>query len=257
MARFGMVINLQKCVGCGCCTLACKTENNTRTRAGGQSYNWADLVMKTEGTFPAVTHWVMPVLCNHCTDAPCVAACPVTPKAMFKTPEGVTMHNDALCIGCRACQNACPYSHAELDDKSLNGETYSVISFNPPDASTQPQWTDESAMIAGCTASGAETARMAGAPIPAMNQFATGADVDPIRKANVVEKCTFCYHRTSNGLPPACVEVCPAKARIFGDQDDPNSEIAKLLKAEKSFRLQENKKTRPNVHYIRNYSARA
>ncbi len=256
MARLGMIINLQKCVGCGCCSFACKAENNTRTRAGGQSYNWADLVMKTEGTFPNVVHVVMPVLCNHCTDAPCVAACPVTPKAMFKTPEGITMHNDELCIGCRACQNACPYSNVELDDRSLAGETYSVISFNPFDKDTQPQWSNKSAMIPGCTASGAETAKRAGAAIPAMNQFEAG-DVDAIRKAGAVAKCTFCYHRTSNGMQPACVEVCPAKARIFGDQDDPNSEIAKVLKAEKSFRLQEDKGTKPNVHYIRKYSARA
>lgn len=256
MARFGMVINLQKCVGCGCCTLACKTENNTRNRAGGQSHNWADLLVKTEGTFPKAVHVVMPVLCNHCSDAPCVKACPVTPKAMFKTPEGITMHNDELCIGCRACQNACPYSNVELDDRSLAGETYSVISFNPHGSETQPQWTNTSAMIPGCTASGAETAKVAGAAIPALNNFVAG-DVDAIRRAGVVEKCTFCYHRTSNGLPPACVEVCPAKARIFGDQDDPNSEIAKVLKAEKSMRLQEDKGTRPNVHYIRKYSARA
>jgi Fe-S-cluster-containing dehydrogenase component len=251
-----MVIDLQKCVGCGCCTLACKTENNTRARAGGQSHNWADLVMKTEGTFPNVVHVVMPVLCNHCSDAPCVKACPVTPKAMFKTPEGITMHNDELCIGCRACQNACPYSNVELDDRSLAGETYSVISFNPHGGDPQPQWSEKSAMIPGCTASGAETAKMAGATTPMLNQFVAG-DVDAIRKAGVVEKCTFCYHRTSNGLQPACVEVCPAKARIFGDQDDPNSEIAKVLKAEKSFRLQEKKGTKPNVHYIHKYSARA
>ena len=256
MPRYGMVINLQKCVGCGCCTFACKAENNTRTRAKGQSHNWADLLIKTEGTFPNATHRVLPVLCNNCTNAPCVEACPVTPKAMFKTPEGITMHNDDLCIGCRACQDACPYSHAELDDRSLAGETYSVISFNPFDEDTQPQWSNKSAMIPGCTASGAETARMAGAAIPALNQFVAG-DVDAIRKAGVVEKCTFCYHRTSNGLPPACVEVCPAQARIFGDQDDPNSAIAKALKTEKSFRLQEDKGTRPNVHYIRKYSARA
>ncbi len=256
MPRYGMVINLQKCVGCGACAFACKAENNTRTRASGQSHNWADFVMKSEGAFPNTIHVVMPVLCNHCTDAPCVAACPVTPKAMFKTPEGITMHNDASCIGCRSCQNACPYSNVELDDRSLAGETYSVISFNPRDADTQPQWTDKSAMIPGCTASGAETAKTAGAAIPALNQFVAG-DVDAIRKAGVVEKCTFCYHRVSNGLQPACVEVCPAKARIFGDQDDPNSEIAKVLKAEKSFRLREDKGTRPNVHYIRKYSARA
>lgn len=256
MARLGMVIDLQRCVGCGACAIACKGENNTRTRVDGQSYNWADFVMKTEGTFPNVTHWVMPVLCNHCSDAPCVKACPVTPKAMYKTPEGITMHDDELCIGCRACQNACPYSHAELADTSLNGETYSVISFNPFGADTQPKWTDKTALIPGGTASGAEMAARAGAMPPNKNLWKSG-DVDPIRKAGVVEKCTFCYHRTSKGLQPACVEVCPAHARIFGDQDDPNTQIAKVLKANKSFRLQEEKGTRPNVHYIGKYSARA
>jgi len=256
MARLGMVINLQKCVGCGCCTLACKAENNTRNRAGGQSHNWADLVTKTEGTFPKVVHAVMPVLCNHCTEAPCVKVCPVTPKAMFKTPEGITMHDNERCIGCRLCQQACPYSNLELDDRSTAGETYSVISFNPFGADTQPQWTDTSAMIPGGTASAAETAKAAGAATPALNQFAAG-DVQPIRRPGIIEKCTFCYHRTSNGLQPACVEVCPAKARIFGDQDDPNSEISKVLKANTSFRLQEEKGTRPNVHYIGKFSARA
>lgn len=257
MARFGMVIDLQKCVGCGACALACKAENNTRARGNGQSHNWADFVTKTEGRFPHVTHTTLPVLCNHCTDAPCVAACPVTPKAMFKTPEGVTMHNDALCIGCRACQQACPYSHESLDARSLDGETYSVISFNPPGASSQPYWADKSSMIPGCTASGAETALAAGALPPALNAFAAGADVDPVRKAGIVEKCTFCYHRTSNGLAPACVEVCPAKARIFGDQDDPNAEISKVLAAQPSFRLKEERKTKPNVHYVGKYTTRA
>lgn len=256
MARLGMVIDLQRCVGCGACAFACKAENNTRDRADGQGHNWADYLMKTEGTFPNVTHWVMPVLCNHCTDAPCVKVCPVTPKAMYKTPEGITMHDDELCIGCRMCQNACPYSHAELSATSLDGETYSVISFNAFGASTQPNWADATSAIPRCTASGAETAKAAGATTPMMNRFVAG-DVDVIRKAGVVEKCTFCYHRTSNGMQPACVEACPAKARIFGDQDDANSEIAKVLKANKSVRLKEEKGTRPNVHYIGRYGVRA
>ena len=254
--RFGMVIDLQKCVGCGACAFACKAENNTRTRPNGQSFNWADFVMKTEGTFPNVTHWVMPVLCNHCSDAPCVKACPVKGKAMYKTPEGITMYDSSMCIGCRSCQEACPYSRETLGEESLNGETYSVISYNSDEGDTQPYWTDRSAAIPGCTSSGAEVAARAGAVTPAMNQFEAG-EAMPVRRKDVVEKCTFCYHRVSNGLQPACVEVCPSQARIFGDQEDPNSAISKILATQKTFRLQEDKGTKPNVHYVGKYSARA
>jgi Fe-S-cluster-containing dehydrogenase component len=84
-----------------------------------------------------------------------------------------------------------------------------------------------------------------------------GGELKAIRSDDVVEKCTFCYHRVSNGLQPACVEVCPSQARIFGDQQDPASKISQILKTEKSFRLQEEKGTKPNVHYIGKYSPRA
>jgi Fe-S-cluster-containing dehydrogenase component len=252
-----MVIDLGKCVGCGACAFACKAENNTRNRAEGQSFNWADFVMKTEGVFPNVLHTVMPVLCNHCSDAPCVKACPVKgEKAMYKTPEGITMYDSSKCIGCRSCQEACPYSSEKLGPESLDGLTYSVISYNSDESDPQPYWRDKTAAIPGCTSSGAEVAAKVGATTPAMNQFAA-AEVQPVRRKDVVEKCTFCYHRVSNGLQPACVEVCPSQARIFGDQEDANAPIAKILASQKSFRLQEDKGTKPNVHYVGKYSARA
>jgi Fe-S-cluster-containing dehydrogenase component len=126
MPKYGMVIDLQKCVGCGACAIACKTENNTQDRADGQTFNWADFIMKEEGKFPNLKYTPMPVLCNHCTDAPCVKACPVTPKAMFKTADGITMHSDERCIGCQRCQKACPYSTTTtVKDKAA----YSVLSF--------------------------------------------------------------------------------------------------------------------------------
>lgn len=265
MARLGMVIDLSRCVGCGACAFACKAENNTRNRSEDQSYNWADFVMRTDGTFPNVTHYVLPVLCNHCTDAPCIDKCPGNPekagkgnpyKALFKTPDGITLHDPELCVGCGDCQKACPYSHEKLGPSSLAGETYSVISLNPIDEEPQPYWSDKVAMIPGCTSSGAETAAKAGAAIPALNAW-QGGDTKPLRSDDVVEKCTFCYHRISHGLQPACVEVCPSQARIFGDQEDASSPIAQLLKKEKSFRLLEEKGTKPNVHYIGKYSPRA
>lgn len=255
--KYGMVIDLQRCVGCGACAFACKAENNTRDRGDGQSFNWADFVMRTEGTFPDTTHWVMPVLCNHCSNAPCVEACPVKPqKAMYKTPEGITMHDPALCIGCRDCQEACPYSHEELDQASLEGETYSVISYNSRYQSPQPRWEDKSPLVAGATASGAETAEQAGVPVPAMNAFES-KDVGPLRKPRVIEKCTFCAHRTLNGLQPACVDACPSQARIFGDLDDANSPAAKILATKKFMVLKAEAGTRPNVYYVGKYSSRS
>ncbi len=264
MTRLGMVIDLGRCVGCGACAFACKAENNTRTRGNKQSFNWADFVMHTEGTFPNATFTVIPVLCNHCSDAPCIKVCPGNPKkagpgkpykALFKTPEGITLHDPELCVGCGDCQKKCPYSHPQLDASSREGDSYSVISLNAMDEEPQPFWADKASAIPGCTASGAETAARAGARIPAMSQW-KGSDTQPIRSDDVIEKCTFCYQRVLNGLQPACVEVCPSKARIFGDQDDPNSQISQVLKTQKSFRLKEEAGTKPNVHYVGKYSVR-
>ena len=256
MPKFGMVIDLQKCVGCSACAIACKAENNTRSRSNQQSYNWADFITKTEGIFPNTRQMVMPVLCNHCDEPACIKNCPTEPTAIFKTPEGFVLINEELCVGCQACQNTCPYSTKTVDDSSLSGETYSVLSFNSKRGKPQPQWADTTEMIRGCTSSGAETAKRAGAAIPNLNHYASENSFS-VRGPGTVEKCTFCHHRVSNGLQPACVEVCPSKARIFGDQSDPSSEIAKILAKQKTFRLQEDKGTKPNVHYINKFSPRA
>lgn len=265
MARVGMVIDLARCNGCGACAFACKAENNTRDRGDGQSFNWADFMMRTEGKFPNTMHSVIPVLCNHCSEAPCIKICPGNPekagkgnpfKALFKTPEGITLHNPELCVGCGECQKACPYSHEKLGDSSLDGQSYSVISLNAMDENSQPRWADKTSAIPGCTASGAEVAAKAGALPPMLNRW-QGSELQPVRKDDVIEKCTFCYHRVQNGLQPACVDACPAQARIFGDQEDPGSQISQILKKEKSFRLKEEAGTKPNVHYIGKYSARA
>ena len=77
------------------------------------------------------------------------------------------------------------------------------------------------------------------------------------RREDVTEKCMFCAHRLAEGLLPACVEACPAEARIFGDLDDSKSAPSQALKqAEKSFRLKEKAGTKPNVHYIGNFTGR-
>lgn len=247
--QYGMVIDLQKCVGCGACALACKTENNTQGSAHGQSHNWADFIYREEGKFPKVSYTAMPVLCNHCSDAACVKACPVTPKAMFKTAEGITMHNDSRCIGCLRCQKACPYSARDLKaDKAA----YSVISSNASTEAPHAFFRDQTELIVGCTASGAEVAKASGELPPHHNRY-SHSDYESVRKQGVVEKCIFCEHRVKQGELPNCVAACPAKARIFGDLNDASSQPAQLLKKHKAFRLKEEKKTRPNVAYIRSF----
>ena len=81
--------------------------------------------------------------------------------------------------------------------------------------------------------------------------FATGdQDVAPHQK-HVVEKCTFCWHRLAKGLAPACVEVCSARARIFGDANDPDSAVSQKLKERSSMRLLEDRDTEPSVYFLR------
>ena len=247
--QYGMVIDLQKCVGCGACALACKAENNTQGSAKGQTYNWADFIYREEGKFPNVSFTAIPVLCNHCSNAPCVKACPVTPKAMFKTSDGITMHSDARCIGCRRCQKACPYSAMDVTKEKA---AYSVISANDPNEPSHAFYRDTTEIIKGCTASGSETAKKAGDLPPNRNAYGH-PDYESVRKQGVVEKCIFCEHRVKKGELPNCVVVCPSKARIFGDLNDASSEPAGQLKKFKSFRLKEEKKTRPNVFYVRNF----
>lgn len=73
----------------------------------------------------------------------------------------------------------------------------------------------------------------------------------PVRKVGVVEKCSLCKERTDEGLEPMCVKTCPARARKFGDLDDPDSEVSRLIREKNGQRLLEEKGTKPQVHYLR------
>lgn len=230
--KLGMVIDLQRCTGCGGCIISCISENNVQTGT-----TWAKRISKTVGKFPNIRMDFIPTLCNHCNNAPCVRACPT--KAMHKDDGGITAHNPEKCIGCTTCRAMCPYD---------------VISINT--AETHRYWRGTKAAIEGCTSSGQEvTQKVKGNLIPYYNKDKEktypGA---ALRYKGIAEKCTFCDHRVDEGMLPFCVLSCPANARIFGDLNDPNSEVSQLIGKHKPMRLKEHLGTEPKIYYIRSFN---
>ena len=111
MTRWAWVIDQTKCIGCHACTTACKSENHV---ALGVFRTWVKNV--DVGTFPEVRRHFAVLRCNHCEDAPCVEICPVT--AMYQRADGLVDFDESLCIGCKACMQACPYDAIYMDPDS-------------------------------------------------------------------------------------------------------------------------------------------
>lgn len=107
MARMSMLIDLTRCIGCDACTMACKQENGTP-----MDVFFARVLNVEVGKYPAVKRVYIPVLCNHCEDAPCLKACPN--KAIVKRQDGIVLVDQDRCKGTGACVSACPYGNIIL-----------------------------------------------------------------------------------------------------------------------------------------------
>lgn len=107
--RLGMVIDLRRCIACYGCQLSCKAEHGTPP-----GVFFARVLKHEEGQFPTVRQLFLPVLCNHCEQAPCVEACPT--GASFKWEDGIVDIDHDKCVGCRSCMMACPYGNRYFND---------------------------------------------------------------------------------------------------------------------------------------------
>ena len=139
MPRWGMVIDLDLCVGCDACTMACKAENGTPPGIW-----YAPVYEKEVGRYPNVKRMFIPTLCNHCEDAPCLNACPT--GAIFKREDGIVMVNDEVCCGSQACVAACPYGamhFLETEESEFGGE------LTPLEKMNFAQW--ETGTVQKCT----------------------------------------------------------------------------------------------------------
>ena len=230
--ELAMVIDLQRCIGCGACSIACKNENNVQ-----EGLAWAWHVTKTTGKFPNVRYEYIPTLCNHCRVPACVRVCPT--KAMYKEDGGITAHIPEKCIGCKSCIAACPYK---------------VISANTK--KTHSYWRSEEALFPGATESPKQVVETVGGDtIPWYNpDLEKNRKGSGLRYKGIVEKCTFCDHRVKKGQLPYCVESCPSKARIFGDLNDPNSKVNEIIGKYRPQRLREYLGMQPKVYYVRNFN---
>ena len=112
MARWGMVIDLDKCTGCQACTIACKEENNVPYGSPEENKRrlvpyWNKVIAVSNGEYPSVNVEMIPMPCMHCDNPPCVQVCPA--KATYLREDGIVVQNYRRCIGCKYCIAACPY----------------------------------------------------------------------------------------------------------------------------------------------------
>lgn len=210
-----MVIDLQRCIGCYSCQISCKMEHFLPP-----NIFWNRVLIGEKGKYPSVTKIIMPTICNHCTDAACVEVCPT--GATQIRDDGIVHIDYDQCVGCRSCLIACPYQQRSYHSNEQEA-------YFPGQGPTEME--------------------------------AMGKELFPLQKGTVV-KCTFCSERIDEGIEkglkpgvdreatPACVIACPANARYFGDLNDPESDVSRLIREKKAAPFHPEFETSPNVFYI-------
>ncbi|MGY6559530.1 MAG: TAT-variant-translocated molybdopterin oxidoreductase [Nitritalea sp.] len=258
--HWGLAIDMNSCVGCGACTIACQVENNVAVVGKQEVLNRREMAwirvdryyssdadvkdlkgLEVASENPEVTF--QPMMCQHCNNAPCETVCPVA--ATTHSSEGLNQMTYNRCIGTRYCANNCPYKVRRFNwFKYHDNKDFSVVNVAQNDD---------------------------------MGKMVLNPDVT-VRARGVIEKCSMCVQRIQAGkltakregrpvrdgeINVACAVACPTDALVFGDMNDSESRVSKLLKVqeneleaikevgeERAYHVLEEINVSPNVWYF-------
>ncbi len=217
MTKLVRVIDMERCMGCRSCVAACHVENHYSPDAP-----WNVMIEREVGTYPNMRTVFSTMNCMHCEEPSCMKACTaVGANAISKSELGVVTIDYEKCIGCGYCAAVCPYGVPQ--------KTGSVDELYP-------------------------------------GQEKTAYEAIPVhrKKEDTYQKCTFCSHKIDQAVAdgkveeigknpeytPSCDLVCPVDARFFGDLDDPNSTVSKVIGVKKAAQLKQEYGTKPQVYYV-------
>jgi MoCo/4Fe-4S cofactor protein with predicted Tat translocation signal len=262
--KWGMAIDLNACTGCGACVVSCNVENNIpvvgrkeilksremhwiridryysfknkdgkkATREDRKAGHWLQkdtegIITKEDTDFENVRVSFQPMLCQHCENAPCESVCPVL--ATVHSSEGLNHMAYNRCVGTRYCANNCPFKVRRFNwFKYRANDEFDFYMNND------------------------------------LGRMVINPDVT-VRSRGVMEKCSFCVQKIQAGklqakmegrklkdgdIQTACSTSCPADAIVFGDMNDPNSEVSKLIKNKRSYTLLDEYNVKSSVNYM-------
>jgi molybdopterin-containing oxidoreductase family iron-sulfur binding subunit len=221
--KWGMAVDVDRCTGCQACVVACRAENNVPLDNEDaflerRSFAWIRVERYWAGEFPDIKARFIPIMCQHCENAPCEPVCPV--YATYHNEEGMNVQVYNRCVGTRYCANGCPYNVRYFNywepvwPETLRNQLN-------PDVTVRSR-----GIMEKCT-------------------FC----IQRVRRT-VREAARDGRELADGDIAPACVEACPTSALVFGDLKDKDSRVSRMRDDDRKYTLLDNISTDPNVVYL-------